>query len=85
MTAQQARIGTRVRTKVELSGVPRWTHGIIDEDYGSGVMVAWDLPARPLPPGYFTHDARGAAAGLLRDGFDKETELHFLEIVPRAA
>ena len=81
MTTHEACIGTRVRTNVALSGIPRWSEGVIDEDYGTGVMVAWDLPGRPLPSGYRSHQGVGAEAGILRDGFDKVSELHFLQVV----
>lgn len=82
MKAEEARIGTRVRTLVGFSGVPRHCEGVIDEDYGSGVMVAWDQPDTPLPPGYREYDGRPAiVSGILRDGFDKERELGCLEIV----
>lgn len=63
MTRDEATVGTRVRALVAVSDVPKGTAGVIDEDFGRGVMVAWDLPGRPLP----------------RDDFDKERELHFLE------
>ncbi len=82
MKLEQIALGRRIRTLVDFSGVPRGTQGVIDEDYGTGVMVAWDLPDRPLPPGYHVHDGRAAAFhGLLRDGFNKERELRHLEIV----
>lgn len=82
MNVEQARVGTRIRTLMEFSGVPEGTQGVIDEDYGSGVMVAWDLPGRPLPPGYRAHSGRPpAVTGLLRDGFDKRKELRYLEVV----
>ena len=72
----------RVRSLVDFSGVPKGTEGIIDEDYVTGVTVAWDLPEQPLPPGYFEYDGRPAIqSGLLRDGFDKERDLDFLEVV----
>ena len=80
MTPREATIGRRVRSVIDFSGVPAGTEGVIDYDYGTGVMVAWDLPTQPLPEGYRAWDGRGAAAsGLLRDGFDKESELRFLE------
>lgn len=52
----------------------------LPEDYGRGMMVAWNLPGRPLLRGYQAYDGGPAvAAGILRDGFDRERELHFLE------
>lgn len=82
MTINEGKIGTRVRTQVAFSCVPQFTEGIIDQDYISGVMVAWDLPDQPLPPGYRVYDGKPAfVSGILRDGFDKETELDFLEVV----
>jgi len=79
MLISEAKIGTRVRSLVDFSGVTKGTEGIIDEDYGKGVMVAWDLPEQPLPNGYsyFT----GKRENILRDGFGKKDELHFLEVV----
>jgi len=72
----------RVRSLADFAGVPRGTEGILDEDYGSGITIAWDLPERPLPPGYREYDGRPLIqTGILRDGFDKRTELHFLEPV----
>jgi len=82
MKSDEARVGTRIRTRVDFSGVPQGTQGVIDEDYGTGVMVAWDLPNRPLPAGYRVHSGRPpAVTGLLRDGFDKRKELGYLEVV----
>lgn len=79
----EAIVGTRVRSLVEFSGVRKGTKGVIDEDYGTGVMVAWDLPERPLPSGYCAYTAHSVReyGVLLRDGFDKRGELHFLEVV----
>ncbi len=75
-------IGRRVRSLVDFAGVPRGTEGVIDEDYGSGITIAWDLPDRPLPPGYQAYDGRPAIqTGILRDGFDKVWDLEFLEVV----
>jgi len=82
MDIEKAKVGTRVRSLVQFCGVPRGTEGVIDEDYGSGVMVAWDEPDRPLPPGYSRHDGRPSfASGILRDGFGMD-ELDYLEVVP---
>lgn len=84
MTTQEAIVGTRIKTNAAFSCVPLDTEGVIDEDYGTGIMVAWDLPDQPLPKGYSRHDGSPAIKHrLLRDGFDKETELHFLTILPR--
>lgn len=82
MTKDQAQVGTRIRSLVPFAGVPRGTEGVIDQDYGTGVMVAWDLPRSRLPVNYREYDGQWAVASrILRDGFDKETELHFLEVV----
>jgi hypothetical protein len=82
MTKDQATIGTRVKSLQNFSRIPKGTEGMIDEDYGTGVMIAWDLPSRPLPKGYNAYDGKPAVAtGILRDGFDKETELDYLEEV----
>jgi hypothetical protein len=35
-------VGDRVRTTSALHGLPLGSVGVVDEDYGSGVMVAWD-------------------------------------------
>lgn len=66
--------------------VPQGTQGVIDELYWlgehEGFMVAWDLPCQPLPKGYRAHDGSPAIRhGLLRDGFDCERELDYLEVV----
>lgn len=85
ITIDQAVVGTRVRAYIAFSGVPKHTEGVIDEDYGSGVTVAWDLPHCPLPDGYLRFDARRVhpprGHTLLRDGFNKEHELHLLDLV----
>ena len=82
MTEAQAKVGAKIVTLETYNGVPVGTYGIIDEDYGSGVMVAWDLPEHPLPPGYRQHDGTWAVRSrLLRDGFDKATELENLALI----
>ncbi len=81
MTDSEATVGTRVRSTVDFAGVPVGTEGVIDEDYGSGVTVAWDLPDSPLPKGYCRYDGKPAfLSGILRDGFAKDTELKYLEL-----
>ena len=82
MNLDQAKIGTRVKSNVEFCSVPLGTQGVIDEDYGLGIMIAWDFPDQPLPFGYRAYDGRPAIAShILRDGFNKETELKFLDVV----
>ena len=82
MDISEAVVGTRIRALREFVSVPLGTNGIIDEDYGTGIMIAWDLPDSPLPPGYFRYDGKPAiATGIVLDGFDKASELRFLEVV----
>lgn len=84
MKVSEATVGVRIYATRAFSGVPMGTQGVIDEDYGSGVIVAWDLQGHPLPHGYKKYDGRPAvASGILRDGFDKATELQYLEPVVR--
>jgi len=82
MRPQDAKIGTRVRSLVAFSGVPLGTEDVIDEDYRTGVTIAWDVPEHRLPTGYRIYDGRPAIqSGILRDGFDKATALHYLAVV----
>lgn len=82
MRADDAVVGRRVRSLVSFVGVPTGTEGVIDADYGTGVMVAWDMPAGKLPAGYREYDGRPMVqTGIVRDGFDKESELEYLELV----
>ena len=82
-------VGTRVRSRREFSGIPAGTEGIVDEDYGTGVMVAWDLTHTPLPPDYairctvstFKHQPQSQAGAPLRDGSGKGTVQDMLEEV----
>jgi len=82
MTGHEAKVGVFVRSLVDFSGVPKGTMGIIDEDYGTGIMVAWNLPDQSLPKDYMQCREKYTKLGErpLRDGFDKETELQFLEL-----
>ena len=111
MDQEHAKIGVRIRTNRAFVRIPTETEGVIDEDYGSGLMVAWDLPCwncqgrgilfipagmiissipchpcdgsgRTLPKHYREWDRRPAAkTGILRDGFDKASELQYLDLV----
>jgi hypothetical protein len=82
MTEAQIGIGKRVRALLNFADVPRGTEGVIDQDYGTGIMIAWDLPEQPLPQGYREYDGKPVIqTNILRDGFDKKRELRFLEVV----
>lgn len=82
MKKDEATIGARVKLTCDFPGLSVGTEGIIDSDYNTGVMVAWDLPDRPLPPGYRYWDSSLAwNKNILRDGFNKERELQYLELV----
>jgi hypothetical protein len=67
MIKDQIKLGRKVKSLVDFCNVPKGTTGTIDEDYGTGIMVRWDLDNGYWKP--------------LRDGFDKESELHYLEII----
>ena len=82
MRIDQATVGRRVKSLIAFCDVPEGTHGIIDEDYGTGVMVAWNLLDHPLPTDYKEYDGESMIkTRILRDGFDKQTELGCLTIV----
>lgn len=82
-------VGTRIKSRVPFCNVPQGTEGIIDEVYSNGVlgeerlgvMVAWNLPDRPLPAHYRAFDGVPACrSNILRDGF-AEDELVYLEML----
>lgn len=79
------KLGNRVRSRIDFNNVPAGTEGIICEDYGTGVTVAWDLPDRPIPNDWSLKDIATAFAVEpkcpLRDGFDKSSELNHLEVI----
>ncbi len=80
MTKDDVRLGMRIRSLQDFAGVPKGTEGVVDEDYGTGITVVWDLAERPLPPGYHAYNGRPAIqTGILRDGFNKQLELQYLE------
>lgn len=82
MKIHEERVGVRVKSLVDFSGVPKGTEGVIDEDYGTGVMVAWDLSDQPLPRGYSVYNGKPSIlSGILRDGFYIKKDLHFLDVV----
>lgn len=79
------KIGDRVQTMREYSGVPKFTEGMIISDYGTGMMVAWDRPQNPILKDMTPQEIADLPATNpicpLRDGFDKETELPELVLV----
>lgn len=84
------RVGQWVKSLVDFAGVPKGSTGVVDEDYGTGIMVAWNLPGRPIPRDYFDPETgrpnparrrAGDPNAPTRDGFDKATEMKFLEVV----
>ena len=85
MNIEEATLGRRVRTLRTWPDVPEGTEGIICEDYKTGITVAWDLPHRPIPKNKTLAeigDMWAIGDGCpLRDGFNKEEELQFLEVV----
>lgn len=84
MELKEAKIGQRVKALRQFLGVPLGTEGVIDEDYGTGVMIAWDGPPEraSLPVGYSRYDNKPIiVTNILRDGFDKKTELRLLTVV----
>jgi len=81
MKESEIRIGQRVRSTFLLSGVPKGTEGVVDEDYKTGIMIAWDLPKCRLPAGYKEFDHQNPGPFKLRDGFRKSDELDLLEVV----
>ncbi len=48
MTAEEARVGTRVKRTADASWVKAWSAGVIVADFGEYVLVAWDVEDRPL-------------------------------------
>lgn len=82
ISQDQATLGTRIKSNVSFTGVPKGTEGVIDYEYGTGVMVAWDLEEQPLPLGYCVYDGKSATiqSGILRDGFGWD-ELKFLDLI----
>lgn len=85
MVLSEITLGRRVRTNQAFSGVSEGTEGIICEDYGTGITIAWDKPDRPLPEGLTPKQIAEMyqidPECPLKDGFDKETELQYLEAV----
>ncbi len=82
LNEKDAVVGRSVRTLRDFAGVPTGTLGLIVEDYGTGIMVAWDLSDRPIPDMMPSDIAAMYAVNPkcpLRDGFDKATEFDFLE------
>jgi len=82
MTKEEIKLGMEVRCLENFPEVPKGTIGIIVEDYGTGIMVAWDLPNKPYPDKSWQEVAKMFAVNPecpLRDGFAYD-ELEFLEV-----
>ena len=76
-------IGRWVVTKKNFSEVPAGTKGLVDAHYDNGngdkgIIVAWDLPGRPVPLGYTEHDPLDPIKCMLRDGFDPYKAARYL-------
>ena len=74
-------LGIWVICLADFVDVPEGTKGMIVEDYGSGITVAWDKPDRPI--GKMSPRQIAAMPAVdprcpLRDGFSNE-ELEFLD------
>lgn len=63
------RLGAKVKTNVDFVSVPTGSTGVIVDDYGTGVMVEWD------------NIESGMRGKKLVDGFGKEHDLQFLDLV----
>ena len=91
MKREEAKVGTRVACNIDFADVPKGTKGVIDFDYKTGVMVAWDLPDSPLPKNHVEYMRAFGVMGArnltqakggkwpLRDGFSYD-ELRFLDL-----
>lgn len=84
MTKEEIKIGARVVALESFADVPKGTEGIIIDNYGTGIMVAWDKPDKPYPQGKtpFEVNAMFAVNHLcpLRDGFGMD-ELDYLAVM----
>lgn len=85
LTTDRIELGLRVRTNRSFANVDSGTEGVIVEDYGTGITIAWDKADRPYPKD-MTPQQVGAMYAIdpkcpLRDGFDKEDELQYLELI----
>lgn len=84
MIESQIKIGQRVQSLESFNDVPKGTEGVIIDDYGTGIMIAWDKPDKPYPKDKTPFEVNSMFAinplCPLRDGFDK-IELRFLQII----
>ena len=72
-----------VVVKKNFSGVPAGTKGLVDAHYDNGngdkgIIVAWDLPGRPVPLGYTAYDTLDPIRCMLRQGFDPHDTARYL-------
>ncbi len=85
MTENDIEIGLRVKSNTTFVSIPEGTEGVLIEDYGSGITIAWDKEDRPYPKELSCdHISKMYAIHPLcphRDGFDKDNELQYLDII----
>lgn len=78
-------VGAIVKSVVTFPDVPRGSQGIVYEDYGSGVSISWQLgeclQAVEDVPQMAIVSCSKCGKQHVRDGFDKEREFDYLEVV----
>ncbi len=84
MIERAAGIGVQVRSTRNFPDIAKGTLGVIFEDYGTGIQVSWQLGtciqrAKDVPP-IGIASCKVCGEHHVRDGFDKRTELEYLEI-----
>lgn len=76
-------IGDRVKLNTAFPNLKKDIEGVVVEDYGTGITIAWDLPNRPYPKDKTPQEVAEMWAVQpdcpLRDGFDKADELRYME------
>ena len=85
MRPSDATIGARVLLRNERACVPIGTVGVIIDEWGSGITVAWDLPERPypydLPPSAVARLPANNPLWPERDGFYRGKQLDELALI----
>lgn len=81
MKIEDAVVGRWVRTNRTFATVPEGTMGLICEDYGTGIMIAWEYDGYIPTMETANLPLINPRAPRERDGFDKARELQFLDLV----